>query len=124
MTVRMVVGAAVLACGLLGCNFLCRHWLSGPLENRVIRTETGERFYLDLDEEGGMAGRWSATSDDRDVSVMIDHGCSPAKAEIRVHRGFDGPAVVTFKRCREGGAPLKEFSIMVYKRTGDVAFWE
>ena len=109
--------------GVAGCD-LGMHWIANPMEDRVIRTSSGDRFYLELDEGGIESRRWSAKCDDPDVGVRIDHQDAKAKVEIRIHRGFDGPAAVTFRcRQRSGEAP-RGFTISFYKRTGDVAFWE
>lgn len=123
MKLHMVLAALLMLAGVAGCD-LGMHWITGPMEDRVIRASSGDRFYLELEEGGVESRRWSAKCDDPDVSVSIDHRDSAAKVEIRVHRGFDGPAAVTF-RCRQrSGEPPRGFTISLYKRTGDVAFWE
>lgn len=121
--VRQGLGLAALLFALLGCD-LGIHRLSGPLEDRVVCAESGDRFYLCLDEPGIDSPRWTAVCDDGDVDVSIDHRKDTVKAEIRVHRGFDGPATVTFRRRPVRGVAAKEFVVMLYKRTGDAAFWE
>jgi len=121
MRLSSVIVGVVLAVGLSGCDF-GRHWVTGPLEDRVLRAESGDRFYLHLEEADGC--RWSATSDDSDVEVTIDHRDGSADVEMRVHRGFDGPSMVTF-RCRERGKKQpRTFTISFYRRTGDAAFWK
>lgn len=112
---------------LAGCNFALRRWLDHPGENQVIRVESGERIYFDLEEDPAAGRQWYATSDDADVLVKVDHHADDrvAKVELRIHRGYDGPSTVNFRYRRSGEAkPLKEFTITLYKRTGDVAFWE
>lgn len=137
-----MTGTCRAACFLLalmalgGCNFFMRSWLDNPGKSQVVRVESGERIYFDLEEDATAGCRWYATSDDEDVLVKIDHrsegggGGSTgargvAKVEIRIHRGYDGPSAVCFRYLRGDEAKsLKEFTLTFYKRTGDVAFWE
>lgn len=128
-SVRLGLRTALLAIAALaaGCNFALRRWLDHPGVSQVIRVESGERIYFDLEEDPATDGQWYATSDDDDVLVKVDHHLDDcvAKVEIRIHRGYDGPSTVNFRYRRSGGAkPLKEFTITLFKRTGDVAFWE
>jgi len=121
---RLRLGLGALACLLLvGCH-TGMHFISGP-GDRVIRASSGERFYLTLEEPG--ATRWTASSDDRDVEVSVKHlGDGTSRTEMRVIRGFDGPAQISFHRRGAAGGvqPAEDFTIIFYKRTGDVAFWE
>lgn len=110
-----LVAAAGCDCGM--------HWISEPERDRVIRVRTGDRYYLTLDERDG--DRWSAKSDDTDATVTLDHrGDCTVKAEMRIRRGFDGPATVTFTCRRRAGMPPKTFTVSFYKATIDRAFWE
>jgi len=120
---------------LFGCTWN-RHYISSPGESQAIRVEAQDRFYMDLEENATAGYRWYGKSNDPDVDVIIDHksgtggrgrvGASgTASVTIRVHRGFDGPAAVTFTYKRSGEKdPVKKFTITLYKRTGDAAFWE
>ena len=126
----LLVLSATLA--LSGCNMVARRTLDNPGRNQTVRVESGDRLYLDLEENTATGGRWSATCNDPSVDVSISHRTDDgdtlgttghAKVEIRVHRGYDGPSAVQF-RCKRGGAVVKSFTISLYKRTGDCAFWE
>lgn len=113
-----------LALGLFsGCN-LGMHWVSDPAQNRVIKASSGDRFFFKLPAGGVDSLRWSAKSDDPDVTVKIDRHETEDAVSIRVHRGFDGPATVVFHARKKSGQPPDDFTILVYKRTGDEAFWE
>ena len=70
-------------------------------------------------------GLWDFVCDDHDVEVRIAHEDRVAKVEVRIHRGYDGPSAITFS-CRRarGGAPSRQFTITLFRRTGDAAFWE
>ena len=49
---------------------------------------------------------------------------TPAKVMIRIHRGYDGPSTVTFALKRPGEkTPEKSFTVTLFRRTGDAAFW-
>jgi len=124
MTLRLgcVLTAVVLALSA-GCN-AGLHWLSAEDGNQVVKAQSGDRFYLTLDENRSVGERWSAVSDDADVTVSLDHREGCAKVELRVHRGFDGPSVVTFTCRRQKGLPPRQFTVSLYKLTGDRAFWE
>ena len=110
------------ALAFAGCS-VERHRLSGEGRNQVVRAESGDRFFMDLDESDGC--RWSAKSNDPDVEVILDRADGVAEVTIRIHRGYDGPSAVTFS-CRRHGEeiPSRKFAVTLYKRTGDVAFWE
>ena len=123
MTLRLATCALLAACGLVGCD-MGRHWLSDTPCDQVVKAESGDRFYLTLAEDPVVGARWSAKSNDRDVTVEVSHRPGKAKVEIRVHRGFDGPATVSFSCRQASGDPPQGFSVVLYKRTGDVAFWE
>jgi len=123
MRIFPCLAVLALTAVLAGCDFGI-HWVTGPMEDRVLRAESGDRFYLRLEEGGSEGCRWSATCKDPDIDVMVDHQGDCAKVEIRVHRGFDGPSMVEFRCRRRNGALVKEFTISLYKRTGDAAFWK
>lgn len=123
MTLRLATCVLLAACGLVGCD-LGRHWLSDTPRDQVVKAESGDRFYLTLVEDSVVGARWSAKSNDRDVTVEVAHRPGKAKVEIRVHRGFDGPATVSFTCRQKSGDSPPGFSVVLYKRTGDVAFWE
>ena len=110
------------ALAFAGCSTE-RHRLSGEGRNQVVRAESGDRFFMDLDESDGC--RWTAKSNDPDVEVILDRADGVAEVTIRVHRGYDGPSVVSFA-CRRphDKTPFRTFAVTLYKRTGDTAFWE
>jgi len=120
---------------LLGCS-IERHAISSPGTSQAIRVESGDRFYMDLEEDSAAGYKWYGKCADTDVSVIVDHepgkdgdgqvgALGKAKVTIRVHRGYDGPSTVTFAYRRRGEkVPAKQFVITLFKRTGDVAAWE
>lgn len=119
---------------LTGCNMLWRRILPDPEKNQVVRVEKGERLYFDLEEDVDAGYRWDFTCDDKDVEVTMDHE-SPAGGNegrelgtagvrIRIHRGYDGPSAVRFFYKSPGKPIEKEFTITLYRRIGDYAFWE
>lgn len=123
MKLRRMAIVLLAACGLGGCD-LGRHWLAEAPCDQVVKAESGDRFYLTLAEDPVSGARWSAESNDRDVTVEVAHRPGKAKVEIRVHRGFDGPATVSFSCRQKSGDSPPGFSVVLYRRTGDVAFWE
>ena len=130
----LLICAALLAGA--GCS-MERHTLSGAGVSQTVRVESGDRLYLDLEEDSAHGCRWEAVCKDPDVDVKIRHvpcegvggvNGAPGRAEteIRVHRGYDGPSAVVFsyRRRSAGPTPLKSFTVTLFKRTGDCAFWE
>lgn len=121
---------------LLGGCAVERHYLSNTGKNQVVRVESGDRCYLTLEENRTAGYRWEAHCDDSDVEVKLEHiagrgdnglvgAPGEADVEIRVHRGYDGPTTVTFAYRRPWEKePVKKFTITLFKRTGDCAFWE
>ena len=128
--------ALVALSSVAGCNFANRRWLDNPGRNETVRVESGQRLYLDLEENVTAGYRWEARCDDADVSVTVEHVAARpadgrvgapgrARVEIRVHRGYDGPSAVRFRYRRPWEpAAAKEFTVCLYRRTGDCAFWE
>ena len=128
-------GLALLALTLIaGCNMVWRKILPDPEKNQVVRVEKGERLYFDLEEDVDAGSRWDFTCDDKDVEVTIDHkapgtreggqASDAAAVRIRIHRGYDGPTAIRFVRKKRGEPIEKEFTITLYRRIGDYAFWE
>ena len=127
--------ALFLALALAGCS-MERHTISSPGTSQAIRVESGDRLFMDLEENRTTGYQWTATCNDPDVEVTIEHEApdpedglvgKPGTADvtIRVHRGYDGPSTVTFCYKRPWEAePIKTFTITLFKRTGDTAFWE
>ena len=119
---------------LAGCNMLWRRILPEPGKSQVVCVEKGERLYFDLEEDVDAGYRWGFTCDDADVEVTMDHeppeggnegrGLGTADVRIRIHRGYDGPSAVRFFFKRVGKPIEKEFTISLFRRTGDFAFWE
>ena len=120
---------------LAGCA-IERRFAVVPEQNQVLHANSGDRFLFDLEENQTTGYSWRATCDDADVDVSIRHvaGVSDdgrvgvpgtAEVQIRVHRGYDGPSKIRFLYKRDWEPqPIKEFTITLYKRTGDRAFWK
>ena len=132
---KVFAAAFVAALALAGCSSGRRFFAVEPGVNQALRVTSGDRIFFEMEEDASTGARWDYTCDDHDVEVSIDHR-SPKRAgndgargaasvEIRIHRGYDGPSVVTFMLKKPGtGKPLKRFAVTLFKRTGDVAFWE
>ena len=119
----LAVALASIACG---CDF-GRHSLANPGTSQVVRVESGDRVFFSLDEDAKDGILWDFTCDDGDVEVRIEHLPSGrADVLVRIHRGYDGPSTVDFFRRRRGGPPESagRFTLSLFKRTGDCAFWE
>ena len=134
---RAVLAIASLLALACGCEGIGYRVVSEPGKDEVIRVVSGDRIYFDIEENATTGYEWDFVCDDKDVDVTIDHVAAdasagrvgaPGRAEgrIRIHRGYDGPSTIRFvyRRAWEKGPPAKEFTITLYKRTGDVAFWE
>jgi len=130
----LALATLLLACG---CEGIGHRIVCDPGKNQVLRVVSGDRLYFDLKENASTGFTWDYTCSDPDVEVTIDHEAGDdsdgrcgvpgvAKVRIRIHRGYDGPSTIRFRLRRpwEKGPPSKEFNITLYKRTGDVAFWE
>lgn len=135
MTMRIALVAALALC--CGCEGIGLRVISDPGKDEVLRVVSGDRIYFELEENTTTGYAWDYVCDDPDVEVTIDHVAADtsnglvgapgiAKVRIRIHRGYDGPSNVHFvyRRMWEKGPPAKDFDIGLYKRTGDVAFWE
>ena len=119
---------------LSGCNMVWRKILTNPDKSQVVRVEKGERLYFDLEEDSDAGYRWDFTCDDKDVEVTMDHEppdgggrgreLGEAEVRIRIHRGYDGPSAIHFFYKAVGKPIEKEFTITLYRRIGDYAFWE
>lgn len=127
---------AALAAVANGCNFANWRSLDNPGVNQAVRVESGDRLRFDLEENGTTGYLWWFECKDSDVEVRLDHHAAErsdglcgapghAHVEIRVHRGYDGPSAVRFycKRSWET-KPIREFTVTLFKRTEDRAFWE
>ncbi len=133
-TVLALCASSAFLCGCEGIGI--RH-ISDPGRSQVLRVVSGDRIYFDLKENVTTGYEWDFICNDSDVEVTIDHFGADAddasagapglaKVRIRIERGYDGPSTVRFvyRRKWESAPPAKEFTITLYKRTGDVAFWE
>ena len=113
-----------------GCATGRRFQAVEPGVNQVVRVASGDRMFFELEEPRGF--RWDFECDDGDVSVSLKRGqgevggTSVVRVEIRIHRGYDGPSAVTFMKRAQNGAPTADgrFTVTLYKRTGDTAFWK
>ena len=130
----LAIASLALACG---CEGIGVNTIENPERDQVIRVVSGDRIYFDLEENVTTGYMWDYVCNDPDVEVTIDHVAADtsdgrvgapglAKVRIRIHRGYDGPSNVHFayRRLREKGPPEKDFDIGLYRRTGNVAFWE
>ncbi|MBO7684237.1 MAG: hypothetical protein J6T51_05895 [Kiritimatiellae bacterium] len=120
-----LAAALAAALALAGCATGRRYSAVEPGVNQSLRVESGDRVFFEMEEDAKADGLWEATCDDGDVEVRIDHAGRAAKVEIRIHRGYDGPSTVTFS-CRRANAdrPSRRFTVALFRRTGDAAFWE
>ena len=121
----IVLAAALAASAFAGCATGRRFSAVEPGVNQVLRVTSGDRVFFEMEEDASTDGLWEFVCDDNDVDVEIAHAGRVAKVEIRIHRGYDGPSTVTFS-CRRANAvkPSRRFTIALYRRTGDAAFWE
>ncbi len=117
-----------------GCSTIDSRSIKNPGDNQFICVKSGDRLSFEVNEIQPCC-RWNAKCDDTDVEVRIDRLPPPqgssetgkAAVLIRIHRGFDGPSTVNFfsGKCTENKhASSKKFTISLYKRTGDAAFWK
>lgn len=133
---RFLFACSCVAFLFAGCDF-GRHALPCPGESQVLRVESGDTFFFELEENATTGYQWDWTSDDPDVEIQIRHlppeekdarlvgAPSRAAVEMHIHRGYDGPSVITFRYRRPWEkTSAKEFVLTLYKRTGDCAFWE
>lgn len=111
---------------LCGCQMIDRKLLVDASRNQIIRVENGDRYYFSLKEDVASGKKWYCSVDNPDVEVTIDHdGLDEADVRIRVHRGFSKSAHLRFTYEAFGAEePLKTFTIGLFRRTGDVAFWK
>ena len=122
--------AIVLAAALAGCATGRRFWAVEPGVSQVVRVTSGDRIFFKLEESSGF--RWDFECDDGDVSVSLERDrekvgeTRTVHVEIRIHRGYDGPSAVTFVKRARNGAPTADgrFTVTLFKRTGDTAFWK
>lgn len=134
---RLGLLSAVALALCCGCEGSGRHFIDNPGRDQVLRVISGERIFFDLEENTATGYAWDYVCDDPDIEVTIDHVAADksegrvgapgvARVCIRIHRGYDGPSNVHFmyRRPWKKGSPAKDFDIGLYKRTGDVAFWE
>ena len=124
-----------------GCR-MDRMTIREPVTDRFIEVESGDRFWVELEENTTTGYRWEVSSDDfRElVETYVKHipyepeegeeiRCgAPGKAEVmvRIHRGFLGPATLTMRYVRpwEPDTPARTVKFVLWKRDGDVAPWK
>ncbi len=104
----MTAGAlAIMSCGCIGLE----HRIVDPTEGGVIEVKSGDRWYIDLEENCTTGYRWTATCDDEDIEIYYEHpepkldeqlcgAPNRVSVVIRVHRGFAGPAEVHLRYAR------------------------
>ena len=126
----MLAAAAALA----GCALERRYFAVRPGVNQALSVVSGDRIFFDMDEDTSSGLRWDFTCDDPDVEVSMAHNppkhggvdgeSGSASVEIRVHRGYDGPSTIVFSLRRSGaGSVDRRFTITLFRKTGDAAFW-
>ena len=122
---KVFAAAFAAALALAGCSSGRRFLAVEPGVSQSLRVASGDRIFFEMEEDAKTDGLWEFVCDDNDVDVEIAHAGRVAKVEIRIHRGYDGPSTVTFS-CRRANAvkPSRRFTIALYRRTGDAAFWE
>lgn len=122
---KVFAAAFAAALALAGCSSGRRFLAVEPGVSQALRVASGDRIFFEMEEDAKTDGLWEFVCDDDDVDVEIAHAGRVAKVEIRIHRGYDGPSTVTFS-CRRANAvkPSRRFTIALYRRTGDAAFWE
>lgn len=109
--------------GVAGCHLGLYRAIDNPGKSQVVRVSSGDRLVFDLPTSPDSA--WVAQSDDSDVTVSVHPQGVKSEVEIRVHRGYDGPSVLTFRELTNSTNEEKNsFILSLFKRTGDVAFWE
>ena len=129
---KLLPAAVVLLAAALaaGCATGRRFWAVEPGVSQVVRVTSGDRIFFNLEETSGF--RWDFKCDDDDVSVSLERDrekvgeTRTVHVEIRIHRGYDGPSAVTFVKHAQNGAPTADgrFTVTLFKRTGDTAFWK
>ena len=126
MTARhmLPILAAALAAIVAGCASGMRFAAIRPGINQTLRVESGDRLFFDMGESSTPRGKWDFECDDPDVSVSIAHRDGMARAELHIHRGYDGPSKIVFFRRGMHGKDQDRFVITLFRRTGDAAFWE
>ena len=135
---RLVAALALAA--LAGCR-MDRMTIREPVSDRFVEVESGDRFWVELEENTTTGYAWEVeVSDERNlVETSVKHIphetpageealCgAPGKAEImiRIHRGFVGPATVLFRYVRpwERERPVRQIKFVLWRRDGDVAPW-
>ena len=126
------VCALLVAAAVSGCAHGLRFSAVTPGVNQAVRVASGDSIFFEMDEDSPAGFRWDFVCDDPDVEVSIEHvqpgggGASgSARVRMHVHRGYDGPSAVTFTLKRPGAArAAKRFTVTLFRRTGDAAFWE
>lgn len=118
---RLLCGAIFVV--LTGCQqFHWTHW-DCARKNEVLRVESSQRIFFELPIDPGHM--WDAVDDDDDVDVMFKRDGDHADVELRIHRGYDGPSVVRFRYRKDGtNRVLEEFTLSLFRRTGDQAYWK
>lgn len=115
----ILVGLAVLT----GCQLGFYRSLDNPGTDQIVRVQSGDRFVFELPNTTGLY--WAASSDDSDVTVQVYPSGVKTDVEIRVHRGYDGPSLLTFRLLEEEThTEVRRFTLSFFRRTGDAAFWK
>ena len=108
MKTQLMLTLLALPLFLCGCR-LSRYSFSEPVTDSILTVMSGDRYTIELDENGTTGYTWAVTCDNDDVEVGVEHiapnadRCgAPGKAivSIRVHRGFGETATVEMKYRR------------------------
>lgn len=130
-----LLSLVLLAGSFAGCR-IGRYYLTEPVTDQFIEVKSGDRVYVELEENSTTGYQWSATVDDERIELGIEHLPPEANGElygraglarvmIRVHRGFFGPAAVELKYARSWSDEVaRTVTIGLYRRPTDVANWK
>ena len=123
----------------------CRHdmhTLKEPVESQIIEVETGDRFWIELDENPTTGYQWQIDCDDFRHKVEINSYFEPCRdgeiedglcgaggkriVSVRVRLGFTGECTLSMTYLRpweKDVKPAREIQFVLWKRDGDVAPW-
>ena len=126
---------------LAGCR-TDMHTFREPVESQIVEVESGDRFWIELEENPTTGFSWEVDCDDfrRKVEIhseyiepcrggeggMLCGAPGIRRISVRVRLGFTGQALLSMKYRRPWETkvpPAREINFMLWKRDGDVAPW-